>query len=263
MLPSPKHHDATESKSVVNLSGPKPCLWLSCLLAAIICFAGSWQPCHASYSGLLVSATSNTPVELGDSLTIDITVKNAGTDWWEYWDYPGWISQALSPSWSTPWSDITYYCWDDVAPGSYAYRTMTLGSSDLPFSAGDYSIQVKTYYNKYDNGTFYLMSGCPKTVSFSIVDVPPDIPGDATGDRVVDDADAEALAANWGKPGGWAQGDFNNDGVINALDAAILAAHWRHGVGGETTELAVPEPSLLMLLLGLILPLLIRRRMAT
>ncbi|HBO42537.1 MAG TPA: hypothetical protein DD670_01095, partial [Planctomycetaceae bacterium] len=75
----------------------------------------------------------------------------------------------------------------------------------------------------------------------------------------VDDLDAKTLAAHWGQAGSWAAGDFNNDGVINAIDAAIMAANWGHGVG-ETTESAVSEPSAFLLLLGLTLPLLIRRR---
>ncbi|MBN1910523.1 MAG: Ig-like domain-containing protein, partial [Pirellulales bacterium] len=68
------------------------------------------------------------------------------------------------------------------------------------------------------------------------------LPGDATGDGVVDDDDAQRLASNWLHTGvEWADGDFNNDDIVDDLDASILAANW-----GATlpTEAAEPtEPS--------------------
>ena len=82
----------------------------------------------------------------------------------------------------------------------------------------------------------------------------PPIPGDASGNGVVDEEDAAILAANWGGAGGWEDGDFNNDGVVGAADAAILTANWHYGVPGESGT-SVPEPSTLVLaataLLGL------------
>jgi len=88
------------------------------------------------------------------------------------------------------------------------------------------------------------------------------VPGDATGDAVVDAADALALAGNWGHSNAtWAMGDFDFDDLVGPADASILAANWGYGVGpsGETTS-AVPEPSTLALLLGVPLGLSLRRR---
>ena len=58
----------------------------------------------------------------------------------------------------------------------------------------------------------------------------------------------------------WADGDFNSDGKVDDRDAAILAAHWGTTSGGEG---AVPEPSMLMLLVGLALGAWIVRRRRT
>jgi hypothetical protein len=77
---------------------------------------------------------------------------------------------------------------------------------------------------------------------------PPRIPGDANEDDVVDDEDASILAAHWQQAGNWGDGDFNGDGVVNDQDASIMAAHW--GETGESTA-QVPEPSVLVLLLGM------------
>ena len=87
---------------------------------------------------------------------------------------------------------------------------------------------------------------------------PPPLLGDANDDGVVDDKDASILGAHWLTGGaGWGDGDFNKDGWVNDKDAAILAAHW-----GERAEGApgVPEPSTLVMLLGGLVWLLVRRR---
>ncbi|MBN1590583.1 MAG: PEP-CTERM sorting domain-containing protein [Pirellulales bacterium] len=78
----------------------------------------------------------------------------------------------------------------------------------------------------------------------------PAVPGDANYDGVVDQNDATALASHWGEENAlWADGDFDLDGVVGPKDASIMAAHWGHGAPGAGA--AVPEPSTLMLLLGL------------
>ena len=52
-------------------------------------------------------------------------------------------------------------------------------------------------------------------------------PGDANGDRIVNDLDLAALAVNWQQSGKvWAQGDFNGDGLVNDLDFAAIAVNW-------------------------------------
>lgn len=88
------------------------------------------------------------------------------------------------------------------------------------------------------------------------------IPGDATGDGKVDAADAQKLAENWGDSvtsGDWSKGDFNNNGVIDAADASILAANWGYGTGDGA---AVPEPSIVAMLVGVLLVAVTRRRQA-
>jgi hypothetical protein len=85
------------------------------------------------------------------------------------------------------------------------------------------------------------------TLTFNLV------PGDATGDWIVDEADAAVLADYWGKSttdGAWA-GDFNGDNVVNVADAAIMAANW--GYNGEVETTSIPEPSTMVLLIGAII----------
>jgi hypothetical protein len=86
-----------------------------------------------------------------------------------------------------------------------------------------------------------------------------DVPGDATGNGVVDELDARALAANWGASGPtvtWAMGDFDGDDLVGPRDASIMAANWGYGSSEAT---AVPEPTALMLLVGGLVGLLMRR----
>ncbi|MBN1588263.1 MAG: hypothetical protein JW888_01980 [Pirellulales bacterium] len=74
------------------------------------------------------------------------------------------------------------------------------------------------------------------------------IPGDANRDGAVDEADSAALAANWGESDAtWAMGDFDCDGVVGPRDASILGANWGYNA---SEALAVPEPSVFILMLG-------------
>ena len=84
----------------------------------------------------------------------------------------------------------------------------------------------------------------------------PPAPGDANGDGVVDDDDASTLASNWLKTGmDWADGDFNDDGVVDDADATLLATNWQ-----TSTSASVPEPTFLIMLLGALALLPMRRR---
>jgi hypothetical protein len=78
-----------------------------------------------------------------------------------------------------------------------------------------------------------------------------DIPGDANRDGVVNAADAQAVAANWGIGSGatWENGDFNKDGAVNAADASIMAANWGYGTSEESAG-NVPEPAMVSMLLA-------------
>jgi hypothetical protein len=92
---------------------------------------------------------------------------------------------------------------------------------------------------------------------------PIQVPGDATGDGLVNQADASILASHWGHGGEtWTTGDFNGDGVVGPADASILAANWS-ATAGEADGTSVPEPSTAAVMLALLFGLgLIRRRNA-
>ena len=80
------------------------------------------------------------------------------------------------------------------------------------------------------------------------------IAGDANGDGKVDGSDVTILAGNWqkgvsdGQTAIWEDGDFNGDGKVDGSDVTILAGNWQTGV--TTASASVPEPGMLMLLLG-------------
>jgi len=67
------------------------------------------------------------------------------------------------------------------------------------------------------------------------------------------------VAQHWGVGDAtWAMGDFDGDHVVGPRDAAMLAANWGYVMAEANT--AVPEPSTLVLLLGLSLGLCLQRR---
>jgi hypothetical protein len=80
------------------------------------------------------------------------------------------------------------------------------------------------------------------------------IPGDADNDYDVDEDDAIMLAQNWGLDN--ADCDFDGDGVVGPKDASIMAANWGYVASPAT---AVPEPSVIVLLMGMLLAIAMRR----
>lgn len=85
----------------------------------------------------------------------------------------------------------------------------------------------------------------------------PFVPGDANGDDRVDGSDVAILSGNWQHGVGgtanatWSMGDFNGDGRVDGSDVTILAGNWQYGVSLSAAT-AVPEPSVITLLLGVL-----------
>ncbi len=96
------------------------------------------------------------------------------------------------------------------------------------------------------------------SVTLEVLSLTDRVPGDASGDGLVDESDASILADHCGESGmEWGDGDFTGDGKVGPADAAILAANW--GYGAESN--AVPEPSThVLLFLGAVGVLFRRRR---
>ncbi|MBN1590575.1 MAG: hypothetical protein JW888_13760 [Pirellulales bacterium] len=102
-------------------------------------------------------------------------------------------------------------------------------------------------------------------VDGSITFVGEPLVGDANGDGMVDNLDAARLATHWGfNNARWSMGDFDGDGIVGPSDASIMAAHWGSGSAGESAAIpsteAVPEPSLITMLLAIMLVPLVQRR---
>ncbi len=83
------------------------------------------------------------------------------------------------------------------------------------------------------------------------------VPGDATGDGIVNVSDLGVLATNYGAGSGfgWSEGDFTGDGFVDVDDLGVLATYYGTGTAAQ----AVPEPSSLVLLAGLSLLVAFRR----
>ncbi|MBN1911373.1 MAG: tandem-95 repeat protein [Pirellulales bacterium] len=116
------------------------------------------------------------------------------------------------------------------------------------WSSGRFTYTPGPGFFGIDTFTYFVddthdMSTTAGTVTINVL-----MPGDATGDGLVDQLDARRLAEHWLDSDGvdWFDGDFNRDGIVDDLDASILAAHWGQSVEG----VSVPEPGSLALLLA-------------
>ncbi len=146
----------------------------------------------------------------------------------------------------------------DPSDQSYDITITDTSDPDNPFSATDLGWRTAS---DYVGGWLIFaerVNDADDQRAWSIDDIvitTVQVPGDTDEDGDVDQADLETVADNWGSTTatGPEQGDFNDDGVVGPADAAILAAHWGTGTGEEVTGL--PEPSVLVGLLGLLLSL--------
>lgn len=90
-----------------------------------------------------------------------------------------------------------------------------------------------------------------------ILDGGPGQAGDLNGDGFVNSADLDLVRGNWGsavQPG--TNGDANSDGFVNSADLDVVRSNWGAGAAA-----AVPEPSMVALLAGVLVLLgLIRRK---
>ncbi|MCX7429129.1 MAG: hypothetical protein NTW96_26325 [Planctomycetia bacterium] len=134
----------------------------------------------------------------------------------------------------------------------------TTGITDLMIGQRPYT-SVEAPYTGNIGGPLliYNYALTAEEVAALLGTTPTPLLGDANNDRIVNDKDASILGAHWQQAGDWGDGDFNLDGLVNDKDAAILAAHWGEtsGTGGS-----VPEPGVIVLLLGGALCLCLRGR---
>ena len=79
------------------------------------------------------------------------------------------------------------------------------------------------------------------------------VPGDLTGDGLVNSADLDIVRSQWGltvTPGDLGAGDANGDGIVNSGDLDMIRSNWGQGTA---VAVAVPESGLAVLLLGTLL----------
>ena len=187
---------------------------------------------------------SGTPCELSDadnlhSLTLgagDTEVDAAGHVVFNGNDFSGTIPGYIS-------------FWDETNPGEATNIATSIGGSwfqNLEV-AGDILTPGNAIYTGVANYTTYE-GGLTKITKL--------IPGDANGDGMVNGSDVTILASNWqGTDTTWADGDFNGDGKVDGSDVTILAGNWQASLDDttNTTTTAVPEPSVIIMLLGMML----------
>lgn len=116
------------------------------------------------------------------------------------------------------------------------------GLGELPLIPGAFEFVV------YDEVANSVMLTLTKGSDF--------LPGDADGDRDVDQDDVAFLAASFDQIGNWASGDFDGDGDVDLDDLTILGTHYGTGVSAGLISfdealaltdlpLSVPEPAVL------------------
>ena len=150
-----------------------------------LAFAGA---AGAAYSGAQLSVAGAT-IAPGQDLTYTITVQNTGTSSWPNGvpnSTPSWLHRVYSGdvSWIPlpHWSYTTGFHYTPVSPGAMNSGSGTFSAADLPTTPGTYSFWVYVYAPTTTYGSYYLMTGSPEQVTFTISSAnnPPATPGNVS-----------------------------------------------------------------------------------
>ena len=130
--------------------------------------------------------------------------------------------------------------------------TLTLGAGvDPGYEATQFGFGANLSPGPGTSHVYYVK------ISSELGDTPDTLPGDLNGDGFVNSGDLDLVRGNWGVSGdpGGTPGDADGDGTVNSADLDVVRGNW-----GASLPTAVPEPSALLLLLGLGLAALARKR---
>jgi hypothetical protein len=137
------------------------------------------------------------------------------------------------------------------------------GNDGLPSAFNDFGQLI--YNLTFDSGT------ASETSALVRATIP--LPGDATGDGIVNINDFKTMFGNLNKPGAQAQGDFNHDGMVDFSDFQLLE-QW-FGVSASNAPIpvsaadaatlnsfaqSIPDPGFLAWIPLFLTPFLMRRR---
>lgn len=146
--------------------------------------------------------------------------------------------------------------------GSWTTLYGSNGNDGLPSAFNDFGQII--YNLTFDSGT------ASETSALVRATIP--LPGDATGDGIVNISDFKTMLGNVNKPGAQAQGDFNHDGMVDFSDFQLLEQWFGQSAGSAPIPVSaadaatlnsfaqtIPEPSFLIWAPLILTPLLSRR----
>jgi hypothetical protein len=156
------------TKAIMRINSDDLAIPRRMFLCVALLLCGMIGEARAQYGGLFVSATPQTPIQLGQPLNITVVVKNdTGDIWEEGFDIAySWLTTVDTPSWSAPWTSMGFGSRAPVDTDETASMMVTVDPTELPASPGAYSVRLATSYNWVD--WLFLMDGSPKTVNFTI-----------------------------------------------------------------------------------------------
>lgn len=138
------------------------------ILAVALLLPSATPQAWAQFGATFVSATPQTPITLGQSLSITVVVRNDTGDAWTEGELgASWLTEMDQPSWLPGAPPIDFVTTTTVPDATTASMMVSLTAAELPASPGTYSVRLYTAYNLWDLD-FYFMTGGPKTVNFTI-----------------------------------------------------------------------------------------------
>ena len=231
-----------------------------CTAASLLVVLAVGSAARGDWSGQLNSVTTNSPISVGDSLSLTVTVENTGSSRW----YNQWGFIVYDMAWAPGTSIINKVYTSMPSAGQTRTETRSISNSSLPTTPGDYTLGLDAF--SFDYWDPFWMEGAPVVINFTITEANDPVPGDTDGDLDVDIDDYNTLIAELGSSGapGTLVADFDSNGVVDLNDFAILRKNFAAPASAPSGALGAPmntpEPATMILLMSAGLPVLLKRK---
>lgn len=201
-----------------------------------------WSPpvygCYESWEEIPPEGIGDSQFLTHGSDDIDSTPTRLFPDEYEHWQH---YCEHSWPQWQNPWPCNVFSSVEGLSFGALCADIVTMDFNSFPLHDGIDESGTGLYGPGYVGRIFYGPAPAPGFLRLYLagsegnfrgslmlqgIGVSMEIPGDITGDNVVNMSDFAVLAEHWMEGTEEKVCDLNDDNAVNLADFAVFALHW-------------------------------------